>query len=751
MGQRTAFENRAVEAAPSQESDVAASRKQSLDAPMRTDEASRDLAVQFLRMSRAARRAIAAQYEDADTSNVDDADEQSPMAVDPPLKADRRRSSFELGSLSTLPYRPKDALHNPRKHYRGSPSVDGLEGRTGMVDERRSKRISDGSERGADFLSRCKRISNDSGYDSDARRHSRKAGEAIVKQETNALVPPLPFLCFEDYDESVKAATDSILYELRNTLGTSTPTTKRSSVRQGTPELPAPRDDEPAYQTKGLRRVRGAPTLRPENVYSRSRPQRPVVQVPANTGGSHSNEAHVSDTIPRRWSPTSTSDIRESRPMGRSHHRLSSGPPAVSSVWSASTSRPHSAVVSPIEEHSDSAIESDDGTSSSFDSSVFSIPDSPIEPSQLHPDDPFAPHLDTVVSRILQKYRTHQTQRRGGQAGRRSTQQGTSSTPDSSRHSRKRSHSGDPDDRRSPPNDPNAPPDSKRPKLPTPTTAGRHLACPFWKRDPENHRHCYKKVLSRVKYVKQHLYRFHEAPISCACCGAEFSDERLRDEHVRARRCLVVERRGFFSGGMTRAQRLEVSRRANPKESEEEQWFAIWDVIFPGEPRPVSAYVDAELSQDLCAYREFHAREGADILLAYLAACDPVVAGHVERSASHDRAVLSRALDSIYDHWAARRGLRAPPADLPTPPQTEPSDAASRVSLAYAPEGPAMYSYAADDVPAGDLPFADRGLEGLAQRQEDVYLGPDPRALMADLDNMFASVDDDDDFVPGVY
>ncbi|KAF6817944.1 hypothetical protein CSOJ01_02081 [Colletotrichum sojae] len=750
MGQRTAFDNRAIEAAPSPENDLATSRKQSLDASTRTDEASRDLAVQFLRMSRAARRAIAAQYEDADTSNVDDADGRSPMAVDPPLNADRRHSSFEPGSLSTLPYRPKDVLHNPRKHYRGSPSVDGLEGRTGMMGERRSKRVSDGSECGADFLSRCKRISNDSGYDSDARRHSRKAGEAIIKQETNALVPPVPFLCFEDYDESVKAATDGILYELRNTLRTSTPTTKRSSVRKGTPELPTPRDDEPAYQSEGLRRVRGAPTLRPENVYSRSRPQRPVVQIPANPGVSHSNEALVSDASPRRWSPASTPDI-ESRQAGRSPRLLSSGPPAVSSGWSTNPSRPHSAVFSPIEEHSDSAIESDDGTSSSMDSSVFSIPDSPIEPSQLDPGDPFAPHLETVVARVLQQYRTHRIQQRGGQASRRSTQQGTSSTPDSSRHSRKRSHSGDPDDRRSPPNDPNAPPDSKRPKLPSPTTAGRHLACPFWKRDPENHRHCYKKVLSRVKYVKQHLYRFHEAPISCACCGAEFPDERLRDEHVRARRCLVVERRGpFFSGGLTRAQRLEVSRRANPKESEEEQWFAIWDVIFPGEPRPASAYVDAEMSQDLCAYREFHAREGADILLAYLAACDPVLA---ERSASHDRAVLSRALDSIYDHWAARRGLRAPPdVDLPTPPQTEPSDAASRVSLAYgAPEGPVVYSYAADDVPAGDLPFADRGLEGLAQGEDDVYLGPDPRALMADLDNMFASVDDDDDFVPGVY
>ncbi|KAF6805617.1 hypothetical protein CMUS01_14573 [Colletotrichum musicola] len=750
MGQKTAFENRAIEAAPSPENDFAASRKQSLNAPTRTDEASRDLAVQFLRMSRAARRAIAAQYEDNDTSNVNDADEQSPMAVDPPLKADRRHSSFEPGSLSTLPYRPKDALHNPRKHYRGSPSVDGLEGRKGRMDERRCKRISDGSEYGAD-LSRCKRISNDSGYDSDARRHSRKAGEAIIKQETTALVPPVPFLCFEDYDESVKAATDSILFELRTTLGASTPTTNRSSIRQGTPELPTPRDDEPAYQAKGLRRVRGAPTLRPENAYSRSRPQRPVVQIPANPGGFHSNEAHVSDTSPRRWSPTTASNSQEPpKQTGRSPRRLSSGPPAVSSAWSANASRPHLAVFSPIEEHSDSAIDSDDGTSSSFDSSVFSIPDSPIEPSQLHPDDPFAPHLETVVSRILQQYRTHQAQQRGGQASRRTTQQGTSSTPDSSRHSRKRSHSGDPDDRRSPPNDPNAPPDSKRPKLPVPS-AGRHLACPFWKRDPENHRHCYKKVLSRVKYVKQHLYRFHEAPISCACCGAEFPDERLRDEHVRARRCLVVERPGFFSGGLTRAQRLEVSRRANPKESEEEQWFAIWDVIFPGEPRPASAYVDAELSQDLCAYREFHAREGADILLAYLAACDPVLAGHVERSASCDRAVLSRALDSIYDHWAARRGLRAQPADLPTPPQTEPSDAASRVSLAYAPEGPVVYSYAADDVPASDVQFADRGLEGLAQREEDAYLGPDPRALMADLDNMFASVDDEDDFVPGVY
>jgi hypothetical protein len=53
--------------------------------------------------------------------------------------------------------------------------------------------------------------------------------------------------------------------------------------------------------------------------------------------------------------------------------------------------------------------------------------------------------------------------------------------------------------------------------------------------------------------------------------------------------------------------------------SEEEQWFTIFDILFPFHPRPKSACVtDDDLPNELRLYREFTTNEGHDILLQLL-------------------------------------------------------------------------------------------------------------------------------------
>ncbi|KAH0420397.1 hypothetical protein CcaCcLH18_14030 [Colletotrichum camelliae] len=400
---------------------------------------------------------------------------------------------------------------------------------------------------------------------------------------------------------------------------------------------------------------------------------------------------------------------------------------------------------------------SDSDGNSSLESSVFSIPESPIEEYQIHPDDPFQHHLDAAIIAVTEHYRAWQGQQKGGSAGKKGTKRANVSTPDSSHHARKRSHTGKQDRTRIDEDD-DVGPGSKRAKFPSSSSAsGRQLACPFWKKDPENHRQCHKKVLSQIKYVKQHLYQFHEAPITSACCGAVFETEEAHDEHVRARQCQIIPG-GVQKQGLTRAQIQEIHRRrADPKKNQEEKWFAIWDICFPGYPRPTSAYIDNDLSEDLRSFREYFTTQGASTI-SYL-----LQNGLSDRLIENEQVVLSSALERIYDDWAATRGLRPGPS-LPTPPRTEPSnptdsDGGSHDSLPVRtavhevfhresladelPQGYGQATYMVDpviSVPTSSLQLQDLGFDGTGFLQQDPLYND--LSGLEGADNMYADARD---------
>jgi hypothetical protein len=150
-------------------------------------------------------------------------------------------------------------------------------------------------------------------------------------------------------------------------------------------------------------------------------------------------------------------------------------------------------------------------------------------------------------------------------------------------------------------------PEKKRPLL---------LACPFAKKDPLYHRVCYKQTLTKISYVKQHLSRNHRTPIYCPVCMGVFENEEDRDVHTRARSC--EERLVAHWEGVSEAQRRRLQKKVPAKMSEEEQWFTIWDIIFPGLPRPQSPYVDSELSEEMSAFKDFATGQGPAVLLDHL-------------------------------------------------------------------------------------------------------------------------------------
>ncbi|KXH63740.1 hypothetical protein CNYM01_13915 [Colletotrichum nymphaeae SA-01] len=773
MGHKTIASSRMTRLDATQVHDGVASSRPSAAASARVDEASRDLAYQFLHMNRSSRRASIVNH----NTEVSEMPSPCPVSFERPLSltfdtplqlGDRRHSSFESENMPSLAYRVKPPQqlqpHNPRKHQRGSPSVDSLEERPGSTEERH-----------------CKRISGDSGYGSDTRRRSRdRSGDSSEYQDmrtrdvkiyqrpgSNILIRRCPSPQSDSdgtlgvpqrrkrylrrYSAVVITHAPSDPTPTPKEVGLATQKTKinespskqseRVAISRESLDVEKERlDSDLSVSVKGLRRMKGTTALRdpvgsPQPPTSNTRVMRAPRAIGAPSITSTTVQPVPEDNVPqsqpsligppsiRRNStfgddlarrarnrlslfedadghPVSLPDPRTTRPnlhletsleppakFERSIQPVSlrmprpvSGPPNLPLNWHANlTPRPSFLAV---EEQSDSA--NDSGDESSIESSVFSVPDSPVEPFQLDREDPLASHMGVVVGNIFQRYQEWNVRERGGQSRRASGQRVNTNTPDSGRSSRKRSHSDDlPDQDASDGGDSNVIPGFKKPKVPA-NTSKLMFACPFWKNDPDNHRQCYKKVLSQIKYVKSHLYRFHAAPITCPCCGAAFQDEETRDQHARARRCEVVSE-GYIPSheGLSQGRMRQVSKRANPSHSPEEQWFTIWDIVFPSKPRPSSPYIDGVLSEDLCSLREFYTSVGTDMMLDYLASRDPDFANDERRAAMYDRVAFNQLQERIYEAWMARRGLRQThdPNISTTPPRTE-SDEASRASPA---------------------------------------------------------------------
>ncbi|OHE91957.1 hypothetical protein CORC01_12745 [Colletotrichum orchidophilum] len=94
--------------------------------------------------------------------------------------------------------------------------------------------------------------------------------------------------------------------------------------------------------------------------------------------------------------------------------------------------------------------------------------------------------------------------------------------------------------------------------IPLEKTKSIIFACPFYKEDPLRHLQCLRIELKRIKDVKQHLNRKHRQP--------SYYYRRL---------------------------------------SEEQQWFTVWDIMFPNVPRPDSAYLGNQIEESMVMIHDF--------------------------------------------------------------------------------------------------------------------------------------------------
>lgn len=123
-------------------------------------------------------------------------------------------------------------------------------------------------------------------------------------------------------------------------------------------------------------------------------------------------------------------------------------------------------------------------------------------------------------------------------------------------------------------------------------TQRESLACPFQKRNPLKYQGCFGVSLIRIKDVKQHIYRCHSSPeYYCAACYEAFDTASDRDNHTRRRECKTLEP-PFWQEfeGVSEDQRKQLSKKSLRTLSVEDQWYQLWDLVFPSQERPRSAY-----------------------------------------------------------------------------------------------------------------------------------------------------------------
>jgi hypothetical protein len=125
------------------------------------------------------------------------------------------------------------------------------------------------------------------------------------------------------------------------------------------------------------------------------------------------------------------------------------------------------------------------------------------------------------------------------------------------------------------------------------------LVCPFSKQVVEQSAECHDCFLN-IPHLKLHLKTFHTPRFSCELCGTIFGSEDTLEQHVHNALTECSPFIGFKNVAFitaAQAEKLE-SPFTGPVAA---QWFAIFDIIFPGCERPLSPFFNPQktLQSDL--------------------------------------------------------------------------------------------------------------------------------------------------------
>lgn len=160
-------------------------------------------------------------------------------------------------------------------------------------------------------------------------------------------------------------------------------------------------------------------------------------------------------------------------------------------------------------------------------------------------------------------------------------------------------------------------PNGKKPRLQEASNEdGPTLACPFYKHNPAKHSNCLHFRLKRIKDVKQHLQRKHKQPHYCPICGLQFGTQASLQVHTRSRSCEDVIY--TVPEGVSEDQRAKLGDRVARTQTLSEQWYTIWDIVFPETLRPESPLVESPIHEVLSHFREFWEERGQELISEHL-------------------------------------------------------------------------------------------------------------------------------------
>lgn len=177
------------------------------------------------------------------------------------------------------------------------------------------------------------------------------------------------------------------------------------------------------------------------------------------------------------------------------------------------------------------------------------------------------------------------------------------------------------------------------------------FACPFQKYDPHKYHRCLKYTLNRIKDVKQHIYRQHtQPPYYCARCYKVFTTIDDRDGHSRRADCEKRHQPQFE--GISEEQRNELKKSSPRKKSLQEQWYEVWEVIFPGHPRPQSVSIGNYVEEMVPLLRDLWNEKQAEIISGVI---------NTRRGRSEvDGRLLADIMGSIFDRFQEETARPSP-------------------------------------------------------------------------------------------
>lgn len=187
--------------------------------------------------------------------------------------------------------------------------------------------------------------------------------------------------------------------------------------------------------------------------------------------------------------------------------------------------------------------------------------------------------ISTLVLELAISYRTQAADRQSTSEGRSNATVSNGSQfahPPTAYLSKRRRHAEKNNENSDDEESPNSP--SKRRKQNKGEGQIRYLACPFARNDPRKHGACFSNRLSRIRDVKQHLVRKHTPGFYCSRCLVIFTDQSSHELHTGNAAGLFCKPSSRLDG-ISQSQRSQLSRKSNPKLSEEEQWLSIWDEV----------------------------------------------------------------------------------------------------------------------------------------------------------------------------